>query len=373
MAKAILQQILAAPRRGQAFLADRPRVAAGLLALLFLSLAVAGSGVVKPREIDFLNPLSAFSSSDFDDYFQASKTFSKGEDPYRVGQINDLFSMMRSPLDLGDPLKLAAAIENLKGVGTYLYPPFTACLLTPLTTLKYEFAAGIFQTLSLLALAGYLLYLFRLHRQAREDDAPFWLAALAATALLYRFLDGNAGNGNIGFFLILFCGGGLLLIFRGPAILEFAGGLLLGLATVMKITPGFFGLVLIGGRRIVAIFGMGAGAAFALVAPAGVLGWRQNLDLFGNWYQLIVQTFSEVSFIRPWMNNQSVSGAIGKLFIPGSDMKQAEYGLPLGNISDQGGTALFAQGVQAANLALVVLGLLTAGFVALRYRKPAGR
>ncbi len=370
MAKAILQQILAAPARGQAFLVGRPRLAAALLALLFLSLAVAGAGIVKPREVDFLNPLSAFSSSDFDDYFQASKAFLKGEDPYRLGQINDLFSMMNSPADLSDPFKFAAALEKLKGVGTYLYPPFTAFLLTPLTPLEYEYAAGIFQTLSLGALAAFLWLVFRLHRRLRTDDAPFWLAALTATILLYRFLDGNAGNGNIGFFLILLCGAGLLLIFRGSSVFaEFAGGFLMGLATVMKITPGFLGLVLIGGRRLVAILGMGAGALAALLAPAGVLGWQRNLDLFGNWYQLIVQTFSQVGFVRPWMNNQSVSGAIGKLFIPASDLKQAAYGLPIGNVSDQAGAALFAQGVKLANVSLVVLGLLTAFAVAIRLHR----
>ncbi|MCR9144668.1 MAG: DUF2029 domain-containing protein [bacterium] len=392
MAKAILQKIPAtlrdAPARLFALLLERPRVAAGILALLFVSLAVAAAGIVKPREIDFLNPLSAFSSSDFDDYFQASKTFLKGEDPYRLGQINDLFNMAQGAqggLDLSDPFKLAAALEKLKGVGTYLYPPFTAFLLTPLTGLEYEIAAAIFQTASLAALAFFLYCIFRLHRRSialnasRASDAsgdynpagdgPFWLAALAAVLLLYRFLDGNAGNGNIGYFLILLCGGGLLLIFRGSFALEFAGGVLLGLATIMKITPGFLGLVLIGGRKFVAILGMGAGALLALLAPASVLGWQRNLDLFWNWYQLIVQTFSQMSFVRPWMNNQSISGAIGKLFIPASDLKQAAYGLPLGDVSDQATTAIFAQGVKLANLSLVVLGLIVAVVVALRFRR----
>lgn len=370
MAKAIIKQILAAPAAGQAFLAGRPRIAAGILVLLFLSLAIAGAGIVKPRDVDYLNPLSAFSSSDFDDYFQASKTLLKGEDPYRLGQINDLFSLMQSPEDFNNPLKLAAAIEKLKGVGTYLYPPFTAFLLMPLTALQYEVAAGLFQTFSLLALAGFLWFVYRLHRQLRDDDGPFWLAAIVATILLYRFLDGNAGNGNIGFFLILLCGGGLALIFRGSLLMEFAGGVLLGLATVMKITPGFFGLVLIGGRRLVAIAGMGVGAGIALVAPAIALGWQQNIDLFLNWYKLIVQTFSQVGFVRPWMNNQSISGAIGKLFIPASDMKQMAYGLPWGNVNGQEATAVFALGVKVANLALVALGIVVALVVAFRARGP---
>lgn len=359
-------------------LVDRPRITAVLVLLLLVSLLWSGWRIVKPRDVNPLQLFGAVTSSDFDDYFQASIRFADGgADPYRMDAMRDAMEMMVDPEDLQNPLKVMQALEGLKGIGTYLYPPFTAWSLLPLTHLEYPAAAAVFQIASILALCVFLLMLYRLHRPGaawmpEREDAPYLLAVLFALIVLYRFLQGNMTNGNIGFFIVLLSGGGLLLAFRGGVWREFLGGCMMGVAVVMKITPAFFGLVLIGGRRIVAILGMGCGALVALFVPAVSLGWARNLELLHNWHLLILRTFSEVAFVRPWMNNQSIAGGIGKLFIPGSEAQQRSFGLPIYSVSSEEGAAFAADLVSAANLTLyvfaLILALVVAGRVLLRER-----
>ena len=351
-------------------LADRPRITAALILLLLVSLLWSGWRIVKPRDVNPLQLFGAVTTSDFDDYFQASQRFAEGGgDPYRMDAMRDAMDMMQTPEDLQNPLKVMQALEGLKGIGTYLYPPFTAWSLLPLTSLEYPAAAAVFQIVSILAFVAFLLLLYRMHRPGAawlpdRDDAPYLLAVLFALIVLYRFLQSNMTNGNIGFFIIFLSGGGLLLAFRGGVLREFLGGCMMGVAVVMKITPAFFGLVLIGGRRVVAILGMGCGALGALLVPATSLGWSRNLELLHNWYLLILKTFSEVAFVRPWINNQSIAGGIGKLFIPGSEVKQGRFGLPLYSVNSEEGVAQFADLVSSANMALYVFALILALTVA---------
>ncbi|MBI3394407.1 MAG: DUF2029 domain-containing protein [Spirochaetia bacterium] len=297
--------------------------------------------------------------SDFDDYFQAAIKLSKGEDPYHIEKIEDLKEEWEAS-GAKDPAELMRLLSGLKGVGTYLYAPFTAFLLTPLAPLSYRAASSVFQALSFAAL---LLFCFLMYRMGRTDRARFFAAAALACLLCLRFLIENAGNGNVGFFLLLLVLAGLSFSFSDRPFLMLLGGFLLGLATVMKVTPVVFGIVLLGGRRWTALAGAAVGALFALLSPALLLGWDRNLELLGNWNTLLLSSYQKNSFVRAWANNQSLAGALGKLFVPNSDMKQAAVGLPIVSLAPAG-VYMLGQGVRFVNLALLglagVLGLLTA-------------
>ncbi len=262
------------------------------------------------------------SRSDFDDYYQASRLLAKGEDPYRAGNIREL---LRDNPDLNNPAALQGALKKLQGVGSYIYPPFFAFLLLPISRFDYLPAAFIFQTLSIVSLLGFLFLLLA----KKETRNIHFASAALAMAVFFRFLMENASNGNIAFFLILLSGAGLVLSFRKNPGLSAAGGFLIGLAGGVKITPLFLGMVLFAGGRFLAIAGVFLGVVFALGVPSLALGWEKNLDFLTNWYRLVFASYGKVAFVRAWTNNQTFSAAIGKLFVPGSDMAQGSWGLPL--------------------------------------------
>ncbi len=305
-------------------LAARPRVLFLAVCVLLAVVAVQSARIVKPRAA---GPFSG-SASDFDDYLNASERLVRGEDPYRLGQIE---AAARAVGETGvGGANIWELLTGMRGVGSYLYPPFTAFTLAPLTGLDYPVAAAIYQSIAWLALVAFLLLNYRLLRggaaPARRTAALF--AAAAALLVLLRFLLDNASNGNIGFFIILLTGAGLYFGFQGGRLAEFIGGFLIGVAAGVKVTPGFLGCAFVAGRRWLAIVGCVAGLAFSLAIPATLIGWDRNAALFEAWNAFILKTYNQTVFVRSWANNQSIAGALGKLFVPHSDPLQFSYGLP---------------------------------------------
>lgn len=326
-----------------------------LLGLMLLILAVDSSKILR-------GPSPFRSRSDFEDYFEASRRLNADEDLYKTGSMD---SIIEQGVDLPTmkPEELLKLLMESKGVGAYLYPPFFAFLLTPLHTLDYKTAAIIFQTVSLALLIA-LLYL--LHK--RTEGSTYEYTVAIATLFYFPFLDDNAANGNVGFLLLLLCGAGLLWSFR-EGMLSFAGGFLIGLATVIKIIPAFLSGVLFAGRRFLAIAGFVAGVLFAVLAPALTGGWQKNLDRHQQWYRFLIDTYQKSLVVRPYANNQTVSASLSKLMIAGSDRKQEAFALPLIELTVEQ-LPYFAMSVRLTNLTLIgslgILILLTA------WRRPLG-
>lgn len=345
----------------------------GWIAVLFLVLAVDSGKILREGQASFR------SRSDFEDYFEAAKRLRSGEDLYLQDQMDRVFQEAARLPSL-TPAEVAALIAQLKGVGAYLYPPFFAWMLGPLTGLDYRAAAVVYQGLSLLALAAFFFIAYVVLRSARGDSGvasgvgvlPDCVAGgVVLAALLYAgFLDENAANGNAGNLLILLSGVGLLLSFRSAKEdgLSLAGGFLIGLAAAIKIMPGFLAGVLVAGRRGRALAGFSLGLGCAVFAPALTLGWERDLALHQDWYTFLIQTYSKFSVVRPYANNQTISAALSKLFIGGSDLKQAAYGLPLGLF--EGNPLMVAAMIRLANLALTgVLGVIV---LLVAWRRPVG-
>jgi len=327
------------------------RVFLGVIALLMLSVAIPSFQKVLQSSDSAFFLLKG--RSDFEDYYRAAKAISNGKDPYHTEQIEELQRGGE-----GD-LPLTAMIPRLKGVGSYLYPPFTAFLLLPVSGFGYETAVVLYQIGSFLALIVFFFYIYR-HLQTLGFSAPsLRLAIVLPFLIVYAFLLGNGTNGNILFFLLLLAGPGLFFSLDRRRIVSFAGGMLLGFAAVIKITPGFLGLLLLSRGRWLAIAGMACGAVLALLVPAVSVGWEQNLELLFSWKELVLDSYGKYGFVRAWANNQSISGMIGKLFIPGSDLKQATFGLPLtgADVTDLARLRIYVVIVRVINGGLVLFGL----------------
>lgn len=339
----------------------RKSVRAGLYAALLLILLVTSLRIVRPSDTS-----SSFvrSRSDFEDYYRAALMTGRGEDPYRVDQLQRIMELPRTlkPQDLLDPAKLEDVLLMFSGVGTYLYLPLTAFLLQPFTFLDYQGAALLFQILSLGAFAACAYVLFRL----RGAPEPVFSAAfLPAGFLLAGLLSENAANGNIATFLLLLTSAGIALSMRQGWFWGFFGGFLMGIAVILKITPAFLLLVPFAFLRLPALLGAGSGIAAGLVVPAALFGTARTIELTQGWMRLILETYSKYVFFRPWANNQTLSGAVGKWFLPGSDLKQGDAGLPfLSGIPDEGTYVLLANAVRAGNAVLWLLALLCAVWIA---------
>lgn len=351
-------------------LQERSFVRRGLLSLLLLSIVVVAFRV--PYQESKSQFFMTRSRSDFDDYFGAARLLYKGEDPYRLENLERIRAKKWKPEDLFNPLKLQELAGDLSGFGSYLYPPFTAFLLMPLSSLNYTNAALVYQFFSVLAFLGSLLYMYlaisrNSHPSDKKDRVFRELSLLGSILVILSFLHGNASNGNIAFFLILLMGTGLVLSYHAKIFVEFLGGVLLGVATAMKITPGFLGLLLLGGRRYTAILGMGAGLLFALILPATAFGWDGNLELTIHWKNLILDNYSKHVIVRPWANNQSVPGMFGKYFLPGSDVKQSIYGLPFFDVGfpvPKPYLKVVVGWVRTINYSLVLIGIASSLFLA---------
>ncbi len=342
----------------------------GLLAIVLGVIVISGIRVAFYEQKSF--SLMQLSRSDFEDYLRAAQKFADGEDPYLTDQIDELKSGDWKAGDLFNPDRLSLAMKKLSGVGTYLYPPLMAFLLLPLSSLSYMAASLVYQTLSSLALLGFVYFVNRRSRNAGANERVVSLSLIFSLLVIVSFLTGNATNGNVGFFLILLSAAGLLYSFDGKTILNLVGGFLLGIAAILKITPGFLGLVLLGGRRYTAIVGMGFGALFGLILPAAGFGWSGNLDHLENWKDLIIDNYSKNAIVRPWANNQTVSGLAGKYFLYGSDSKQDRYSMPFYGGEGFGDTehiSLVANGVRAVNYTLILSGLIASLIFAYRTRK----
>ncbi len=353
--------------RARSFIQEKKIHLTGLfIFILFLSVLAQGLRIayVNPSA-DFFSPASR---SDFDDYHTAARFLAEGKDPYRTDQMESINPADYSAKDIMNPAKLAEIARKLRGVGTYLYPPFLAWVLRPIAFESYEQAALKFQILSFLALLSFFGFYYIIKSLSVNISPPVFLTASAFSSfLLYRFILENYTNGNIGFFLIFLIGAGLILAWKKGILWQMTGGFLIGLATVLKVTPVYMGLVLLAGRRWNAILGAVLGGLIGLAAPALTSGLSGNHDMLMNWKSLILEQYSKNVIVRPWANNQTISAAAGKFFIPLSDNKQLQYGLPLINREISGTGEKFSgikNGVKAVNYTLTLILLGAAVFLA---------
>jgi alpha-1,2-mannosyltransferase len=145
----------------------------------------------------------------------------------------------------------------------YAYPPFFAAVLTPLARLPFETAATIWRAGVVLCLVGCIPLLGQLARVESGQGVPAWRTwGLGVLALLFF----NPAHetlllGQIGALILVLSSAGLVCMQKRTFTWDTAGGILLGLATAVKVFPGVFLLYALARRR----WGAVAGGAAAFV------------------------------------------------------------------------------------------------------------
>ena len=179
-------------------------VAAAVVAALdYLKEAVGDISGIDHRPLQF----------DFGQFQRAAQDLSAGRNPY------DVF------------LGLHCSSWCLGG---YIYTPLVAEVLRPIAHLSLPRAATVWLVLSHVMVAATALILWRALRGKTTTAA---LATMLAASLLYQPLFENFSYVQIGPLLLLVMTGGAVMYLRGGARRTSLAGALIGLATVIKVTP----------------------------------------------------------------------------------------------------------------------------------------
>jgi hypothetical protein len=204
----------------------------------------------------------ANSFNDFHDYWLAAKLITLGRSPYDI-----------------EALRALAKAEHLQFLvgGGYQYPLPFAVAMIPFTVLPFGTAVLVFNSIS--------LALFGMTASGWIGWAHGWVPelrrrrlGLACAAGLYPPVYGTIANGQANLVLFPLLGLGIFLALdRGGVARRGGGGLLVGLAAIVKLVPGVLVVPLALGRRIDAAAGIVAGALGTLliadlIAPQGGSG-----------------------------------------------------------------------------------------------------
>jgi hypothetical protein len=142
-----------------------------------------------------------------------------------------------------DPQLMLQAHRSLSiptGLNPFVYPPFFALLLRPLSWLTYDVAWLVFSLLSHAAWFLSLSLLTRLFRPAKVDRFLWWGMLLGFSAF-FDPLHRTYAAGQVNTFLLLVLCAGWFLIRRNRAAWA---GILFGLGAAIKVTPAFLLLYL---------------------------------------------------------------------------------------------------------------------------------
>ena len=170
----------------------------------------------------------------------------------------------------------------------YRYPPFFLIVLYPLWLVPYSAAAYIWFTMSAIEVACIVLIVIRTFPELRKSKTLVLLVVLAVAQYFVMVL--HYGNAHLLVVALMF-GSFYCVLWKK----ELAGGLLMGLAITIKVTPVLLLPYFILKRR----WKLLAALCLFLVAlnfvPSAYFGFRGNNELLANWYRHVVasQEFHE--------------------------------------------------------------------------------
>jgi hypothetical protein len=137
-------------------------------------------------------------------------------------------------------IKAKLALQIPTGLNPFVYPPFFAVLLRPLSWFSYDWAWNLFTLLSHAAYFAALALLIHLFRREHESTLLWWGTLLALSAF-YDPLHRTFAAGQVNtFLLLLFCLGWYFI--RTNHITW--AGILFGLGASIKVSPAFLLLYL---------------------------------------------------------------------------------------------------------------------------------
>jgi hypothetical protein len=229
-------------------------------------------------------------SNDFHDYWLAGRLILQGHSPYDMTAMQSLARTEHLTFTLG---------------GGYSYPLPFALAMVPLAVLPFGLALAAFNWASLAAFG--LTVAFWIDRTHGRSATSRRCLLLALAAGLYPPVYGTVVMGQVNLILFPLLGLGAVLALDGATVSRrFWGGVMLGLAAIVKLVPGAVVVPLALGRRIWAAAGIAAGALGTLALATLMVPWAAAGS--GNLSSL----FDPDAFYT----NQSINGFVTRLVSP---------------------------------------------------------
>ena len=282
-----------------------------------------------------------FDVNDFKAYYTAAYAV-------RTGQAEQFLYSDPARMNLGllppQPWVEFAVTAGAPHPSAYIYPPFFAVVLAPLTLLPYHAANLAWFGLNAALLAGSIAMLLAAGRVWLDRFDLLPAVVVIFTCLNFFPTIRALQCGQAGFVLLFLMAAGLLALVKGR---DGAAGLCVALAAAIKLTP----VVLIVwmawvGRRRAAAWGAGLFAGFTLLSAA-LAGWS-NLVLYVTGFLPLLSRGAAT------YANQSINGFLNRLL---TDQSLTVFGF-----SDEPAAVWWATRLSAA-------GLLGAAFVLTRPRR----
>ena len=229
--------------------------------------------------------------NDFHDYWLAGKLVLAGQSPYDIGALRAL-----------------AKTEHLSFLvgGGYSYPLPFAVFMVPFAMLPFTLSLELFVGLSI-ALFGATVAIWIGWAHGWEPALARRRLALALVAGFYPPVFGTVASGQANLLLFPLLAGGLALAVTAEGAGRRAlGGVLLGLAAIVKLVPGIVVVPLLLGRRV-------GGAAGTV---AGALGAFLVATLLAPWAAQGSGGLAELLEPDSYFTNQSINGFVTRLVNP---------------------------------------------------------
>ncbi len=214
---------------------------------------------------------TCWGSNDFDTYYFAGNLVRSGENLY----THEVFRTTMGP---------------------YLYLPFFALLISPLTFLHIRFASAIWYVFNILVFAGTVYLSVEIAAGKGKFSQifatrPYLLRIVSVIFPVMVWVD-NACLAQVDilvFFLLL------LSLFAYEKKRPFLSGVVLAIAGVIKIYPFYFLLYFLAKRRFKAVIGFFAGILlFIFIVPWVGLGQDNFMDSMKSWVAIRVMPYMEM-------------------------------------------------------------------------------
>lgn len=217
--------------------------------------------------------------------------------------------------------------------------PIVALALFPLLEMPPLPGAIVFAIIKIImaALAVRWAILLAIGSPARAP--PAWAIALVVV-LTARPIISDIQHGNINLLVLFLVMAGLWLFARERPMW---GGILIGIATVVKVTPGLLILYFLWKREWRVVMGCVIGMAAAVALPAVILGSRANYDMHFSWFEAMILPFVSSGGTHYTVHiNQSLPGLFLRLTTESQGVKvgDGDEMIPINFLSLDVSTAL---------------------------------
>ncbi|MEA3488891.1 MAG: glycosyltransferase family 87 protein [Candidatus Omnitrophota bacterium] len=257
-------------------------------------------------------------SNDFDTYYFAGTLVVSGEDLY----VHEAFRTTISP---------------------FLYLPFFAVLMAPLTFFHIRIASLAWYVLGLLSVGGSVFLVKRLVAGKEDIRRLLWkrphMIIIASIVMLGVIWLDNVALAQIDFMIFFLI---VLSLFAYEKKSGFVSGMILSVAAVIKIYPAYFLIYMAAKRRFAAIGGFLVGVVLLLfVVPFTVLGRGNFYDSMKSWREIRAAPYFETGGDKARENfarfeaklkpkNQALSAVVTRYLIRDdvtvSTLKYEDYG-----------------------------------------------